>query len=190
MKKESKKESGTGALSVLRNRRAWVISIILVAMGPFVFGGCYGAFPLTKTIYKLNEDISDNSLVQQVTFWVFVIVPVYEVGMLADAIVFNLVDYWTGDNLLAVGPTMDSDGNLVCLTPAANGREAVLTVSRDGRVIAQESFVKVSDATFEVRDAHGNLHGKVLKAPDGTISLTDSNGTVVRTLPAEALPTR
>ena len=46
--------------------------------------------------------------------------------------------------------------------------------------------MKVSDTTFEVRDAKGNIHGKVLKSPDGTINLTDRNGTVVRTLPAGA----
>jgi len=182
-----KKDMGTGVISALRNSRGWVISVMLVAMAPFVFGGCYGAFPLTKTIYRLNGDISDQPLVQQVTFWVFVIFPVYEIGMLADAIVFNLVEFWTSEQILvAIGPTMDSNGNTVCLTPSADGREAVLTVSRDGRMIAQESFVKVSATTLEVRDAQGNLDGKVLKAPDGTISLTDSNETVVRTLPAGA----
>ncbi len=184
-----KKESGTGARSSLRNRRAWVISAMLVAMAPFVFGGCYGGFPLTKTIYNLNGDISDNKIVQTVTFWVFVIFPVYEIGMFADAIVFNLVEFWTGEELLAVGPTMDSNGNTVCLTPSSDGQAAVLTVSRDGKVLAEEFFVKVSDTVFEVRDAQGNLHGKVLKAPDGTISLTDSDGTVVRTLPAGAFGT-
>jgi hypothetical protein len=181
-----KKEFGTGAMSSLRSSRGWVISVMLVAMAPFVFGGCYGTFPLTRTIYRLNGDISGQPLVQQVTFWVLVIFPVYEIGVLADAIVFNLIEFWTGTQILAVGPTMDSNGNTVCLTPSADGREAVLTVSRDGRVLAQESFVKVSDTTFEVRDAQGDLDGKVLKAPDGTISLTDRNGTVVRTLPAGA----
>jgi hypothetical protein len=170
-----KKESGTGAMSPLRNRRGWVAVALLVVMLPLVFGGqgCFGAFPLT------------NKIIKSVTFWVLVIVPIYEVGMLADAIIFNLVEFWTGDQLLSVGPTVDSNGNLVSLTPASDGREAVLTVSRGGKVLAQESFVKVSDSTFEVRDAQGNLDGKVLKAPDGTISLTDRNGTVLRTLPAD-----
>jgi len=182
-----KKEFGTGVLGTLRNNRVWVISALLVAMMPFVFGGCYGQFPLTRKIYAFNGDISHDKIIQSVTFWVLVIIPVYEIGMLADAIIFNLVEFWTGDQLLAVGPTMDSYGNLVNLTPSADGRDAVLTVSRDGRVIAQETFVKVSDTTFEVRDAQGNLDGKVLKASDGTISLTDRNGTVVRTLPAGSL---
>jgi len=181
------KGSGTGAMSSLRNRREWVVFAMLIAMLPLVFGsgGCYGKFPLTNKIYELNGDVSDSNVVKQVTFWVFVIVPVYEVGMLADAIVFNLVEFWTDQDVLAVGPTLDSNGNLVSLTPASDGREAVLTVSHDGKVLAQESFVKVSDTTFEVRDAQGNLDGKVLKRPDGTISLTDRDGTVLRTLPAD-----
>jgi hypothetical protein len=181
------KDSGTGLTSSPRNRRGWVVIALLVAMLPLVFGagGCYGKFPLTNKIYELNGDISDSNVVKQVTFWVFVIAPVYEVGMLADAIVFNLVEFWTDQNDLAVGPTLDSNKDLVSLTPASDGHEAVLTVSHDGKVIAQESFVKVSDSTFEVRDAQGNLDGKVLRAPDGTISLTDRNGTVLRTLPAD-----
>ena len=178
--------TGTGLMSSLRNSRIYVIPILLVAMLPLVMGGCYGGFPLTNKIYGFNGDISRHKIVQTVTFWVFIIFPVYEIGMLADAIIFNLVEFWTGEQILSVGPTTDSNGNTVSLTPSSDGRQAVLTVSRDGKVLAQEFFVKVSDTTFEVRNAQGTLHGKVLKSPDGTISLTDHNGVVVRTLSAGA----
>jgi hypothetical protein len=174
-------------MSSLRKWRKGVIPAMLLALLPFATGGCYGGFPLTGKIYRFNGDISRHKVVQTVTFWVLVIIPVYEIGMLADAVIFNLVEFWTGEQLLAVGPTTDSNGNTVCLTPSADGRQAVLTVSRDGKVLAQEFFVKVSDTTFEVRDAQGTLRGKVLKSPDGTISLTDQNGVVVRTLPAGEL---
>lgn len=176
-----------GAMSSLRNHRASVIPVMLVAMLPFLFGGCYGAFPLTKKIYQFNGDISSHKIIQTVVFWVFVIIPVYGIGMLGDAIVCNLIEFWTGEQILSVGPTTDSKGNTVCLTPSPDGKQAVLTVSRDGKVLAQEFFVKVSDTTFEVRDAQGKLQGKVLKSPDGTISLMDRNGAVVRTLPGHAL---
>jgi hypothetical protein len=179
--------SSTGITSSLRNSRGWTIPALLVAMLPFVFGGCYGAFPLTNKIYKFNGDISHHKIIQTVVFWVFVIVPVYEIGMLGDAIICNLIEFWTGEQILSMGPTTDSNGNTVCLTPSPDGRQAVLTVSRDGTVLAQEFFAKVSDTTFEVRDAQGKLHGKVLKSPDGTISLTDRNGAVMRTLPRDAL---
>ncbi len=177
----------TSVMSSLRNSRGWTIPALMVAMLPILAGGCYGGFPLTKKIYEFNGEISRHKIIQTVTFWVFIIIPVYGIGMLADAIVFNLVEFWTGDKLLSVGPITDINGNTTCLTPSPDGRQAVLTVSRNGKVLAQEFFVKVSDTTFEVRDAHGTLQGKVLKSPDGAISLTDRNGAVVRTLPAGAL---
>lgn len=176
-----------GVMSSLRDSRGWTIPVLLVALLPLLGGGCYGSFPLTNKIYDFNGDISRHKLVQTVTFWVLVIVPVYEFGMLADAIVFNLIEFWTGEEVLALGPTMDANGYAVCLTPSADGRQAVLTVSRDGEVVTQEVFLKVSDTEFEVRDAQGTLHGKVLKAPDGTISLTGQDGVVIRTLAPEAL---
>ncbi len=181
------KDEGMGLLGWLRNRRGGVVGACMVAMAPFIFGGCYGPFPLTRQIYRFNAEVSEDELTKSVVFWVMVIIPVYQVGMLADAVIFNLVEYWTGDQILASGPTMDSNGNVVTFAPAADGEEAVLTVSRDGAVITRQSFVQVSDATFEVRDEAGNVSGKVLRAPDGSISLTDAEGSVVRTLPAETL---
>jgi hypothetical protein len=178
----------TGRVSSLRNGRMGVIAAVLLAvLLPLAAGGCYGGFPLTHKIYDFNGEVSDNKAVQTLTFWAFAIFPVYEIGMLADAFVLNPIEFWTGEKVLSVGPTTDSNGNTVCLTPSPDGREAVLTVSRNGKVLTQEFFVKVSDTSFEVRDSWGTLQGKVLKSADGTISLTDPNGTVVRTLPAGAL---
>jgi len=176
-----------GLMGSLRHWRKGVVAAFLVASLPLVTGGCYGGFPLTHKIYEFNGEVSSNKAVQTVTFWAFVIFPVYDIGILADAFVFNLIEFWTGDKVLSVGPTTDANGNTACLTPSADGRQATLTVTRDGKVLAQEFFVKVSDTTFEVRDSQGTLHGMVLKAADGTISLTDQNGAVVRTLQAGAL---
>ena len=67
-----------------------------------------------------------------------------------DAAIVNLVEFWTGEQIHSVCPTTDSNGNSVYLTPSSDGRQAVLTVSRNGKVLAREFFVKVSDTTFEV----------------------------------------
>jgi hypothetical protein len=57
-----------------------------------------------------NGNISDDQTIQSVTFWAFVVPPVYEVAMAGDAVIFNLVEFWTGDQLLAIGPTVDAEG--------------------------------------------------------------------------------
>lgn len=82
--------------------------------------GCYGQFALTKKIHSWNGQITDNKFVHTLVFWAFVIVPVYEVAGLADAIVFNLVEFWSGSNPLAgSGPIQVSamaDGSTVFRT--------------------------------------------------------------------------
>ena len=40
-----KKESGRGAIGLLGKSRGWLVCALLIAMSPFVFGGCFGSFP-------------------------------------------------------------------------------------------------------------------------------------------------
>jgi len=174
--------SRVGVLSVLaKSRKAFVVAL-LAAMSPIMVS-CFGAFPLTKTIYKLNKGI-EPELLRHVVFWVFVIVPVYWVAAVADAVVFNLVDFWTGTELVG-GSTTNPDGSAVALAPSADGREALMTLSRDGRVVSQVRFVKASDSLCEIRDADGKLAGTVLRTSSGGLQFSDATGRVVGSLSAE-----
>lgn len=175
-------------MSVTGTLKGKVAILMLALILPMALGGCYGAFPLTKKIYKFNGEVSDNRIVQSLVFWVFLIIPVYGIGTFVDAIVFNLVECWTGKQLMtAVGPTTDSNGNTVTLAPSTDGKEAVLTVSRDGQILTQERFVRVSDSLIEVRGMDGALHGKVTRAADGGFNLCDQSGSVVQTISAGQL---
>jgi hypothetical protein len=174
--------SVTGAL------KGKVAMLMLVLILPVALGGCYGNFPLTKTIYKYNGEVSDSKWVKTLVFWVFCILPVYGLGAFVDAIFFNLVEFWSGKQLMtAIGPTTDSNGNTVTLAPSADGKEAILTVSRDGQTLTQERFVRVSDSLIEVRGMDGQLHGKVTRSADGGFNLCDQSGNVVQTISGSQL---
>lgn len=161
---------------------AWLLVVSLLVM----LVGCYGGFPLTKTIYRYNGEVG-SKLVQTLVFWVFIILPVYDIAILGDAIVFNLVEFWTGKKLIVTASQVQPDGTIVTLAPAGNGYDAVLSLTRDGRVISSARFVRVSDSLFDVYDIHGNLAGKVLKTADGGFYLTNSYGGVVSTISPEML---
>jgi hypothetical protein len=152
---------------------------VLFAMAP-LFLGCYGAFPLTKAIYKANGRIQ-NTVLRNVVFWVFVIVPVYGIGMLADAVIFNLIDFWFGQTI-TISSATDEYGNLLVLAPSADGTQAVLTVSHDGQVVTEVSFVRTSDTVCEVRGADGSFRGQALRTPQGGIELTDAKGSLVASI--------
>ncbi len=171
---------------VLRTRRFWVVVVLLVAMAPWMCG-CYGNFPLTNAVYKFNGEISKDRTVRTVAFWAMVIVPIYQVATLGDALVFNLVEFWTGKPLDVKTTSVDRDGNTTVLAPAENGIDAILTVSRDGQVLSQDRFVRVSDTVFEVRDVKGNLEGKVVRSGNGDILLTDARGEAVGALSSESV---
>ena len=162
-------------MRTFRKWRMMVTLTILIAMMPLLMG-CYGSFPLTHFVYKINGDVTRYPLIHSLVFWAFLIVPVYEVAIIADAVVFNLVEFWTGSAPLEPITTLDQNGNTLTLAPAENGRDAVLTILSDGRLVARERFVRVSDGIFDIRDDHGTRTGRVVCSADGSIFLEDSEG--------------
>jgi len=172
-------------MSAVWRSRLLVVLVLLVGMAPWMLG-CFGSFPLTHGLYKFNADVSKSGIVRTVVFWVFVIFPVYEIAMIGDAVIFNLVEFWGGENV-QVSSVTDENGVTTALASAANGRDAVLTFSRDGKVLGEERFVRASDNTFEVRGVDGTLHGKVLRTDGGDILLADAQGKTVGKLTAESL---
>lgn len=59
--------------------------------------GCYGPFQLTKNLHNWNGKV-DGKWAQEGVFLVMVIVPVYGICMLGDALIFNSIQFWGGEN--------------------------------------------------------------------------------------------
>lgn len=58
---------------------------------------CMGKFALTKNVYSWNQQVS-NKFINELVFFAFWLVPVYEVCGLADLLVLNSIEFWSGDN--------------------------------------------------------------------------------------------
>lgn len=95
--------------------------------------GCVGknnGFALFNKIYDWNLTASDNEWVNEIIFLGLCIIPVYPICLFADTIVFNSIDFWTGDNPI-VG--VDSNtGKHYAIVPNGDGRTATFTY--DGQV--------------------------------------------------------
>ena len=73
--------------------------------------GCYGPFNLTRNLHHWNGSI-ENKWGREGVFLVLAIFPVYAICMLGDAIIFNSIEFWGGDNPIkpsAMGPTGEMD---------------------------------------------------------------------------------
>ncbi len=71
---------------------------------PLCLTCCYGSFSAVKGLHQWNGQVSQNKFVNTLLFWGLVIVPVYELWTLGDAIIFNVIEFWSGSNPVAAGP--------------------------------------------------------------------------------------
>ena len=97
------------------------IALVLVAAVGALSAGCFGKFQLTRKLYDINQSI-DEKYVRSAATWLFVIP--YAVTGLLDFVVFNVIEFWTGENPVA-------EAKVTRVYAQGNGR-AVLTLSRDG----------------------------------------------------------
>lgn len=151
--------------------------------------GCYGPFKLTKKIHKWNGEVGEK-WVNEAVFLGFVILPVYAGASLLDALVFNSIEFWGGDNPIASrkGIRMVEDGE----------REAVLSVIPSEQRVRVDQFAggrPVDTVTFEntdegtvARDAKGELLMRARTRDDGGVQVLDRYGkTVAEFTPEEVV---
>lgn len=66
---------------------------------------CIGSFSLTNKLLSWNNQVS-TKFVNELVFFAFWIIPVYEVTALADVLVLNSIEFWSGSNPVACGKSM------------------------------------------------------------------------------------
>lgn len=76
-----------------------ILSFSVVALLCASLSSCMGKFALTKGLYSWNEQVS-NKFVNELVFVALWILPVYEVCGLADILVINSIEFWSGNNPL------------------------------------------------------------------------------------------
>lgn len=92
--------------------------------------GCFGEFVLTKKLYTWNSELGDKStlggrFVNNIVFWAFLIVPVYDVVVFIDAII-NIIEFWTGTNPLAM-----QEGDMEQQYVSYRGKDYLITATKN-----------------------------------------------------------
>ncbi len=138
--------------------------------------GCFGKFQLTRMIYDLNKSVEDKYVRSALT-WAFV--PVYGFSAFIDAVIFNVVEFWTGENPMMVTKVYREGADTVAMTFSREGKGTVATLDRfrDGKRISTlvihdggEGVVRSSlyENGREVRSAVARLNA------DGSVSVEGS----------------
>ena len=90
-------------------KRYLTIAIICLAAFSMTFQSCIGSFRLTQSVMKWNNQVGSKFL-NELVFFAFWILPVYEVTALSDILVINSIEFWSGKNpLTASTKVVDTD---------------------------------------------------------------------------------
>jgi len=177
----------------MKSRPSRLLAALFATFLSLHVSGCFGSFALTRKIYQLNQDVSVNKFVQWLVFLAFVIIPVYGVGAFVDAIVFNSLEFWTGDNPLASAGTAEEGTRVVRLSPTdtlrlSRDESGVMRVELDraGQEPRVRYFEPLDDGMV-VRDEAGALLVRARERSDGAVEVTDASGTAVTVHSREAV---
>ena len=159
----------------------------LLALGLCV-GGCYGPFNLTRRLYQWNGQVGDK-WEKEIVFVLLTWLPVYELSMLGDAVVFNSMEFWTGKNPVDA-PSKRTD--VPQTKRVVRGTEEALltyTPRPDGAELLVQQFTKGQPAgTIRIAQRDGmtegwSPEGKLLMIaqalPDGGVVIRDAQGVSV-----------
>lgn len=112
-------------------RRHFSAALMLTAAASLVFTSCIGSFKLSNKVLAWNQQIG-SKFVNEVVFFCFWIVPVYEITALADILVLNSIEFWSGHNPVTAE------------TKVIDGKDAQYQIERD---MAGYTITNMSDGS-------------------------------------------
>ena len=138
-----------------------------------LFSSCIGSFGLSNKLLDWNRNI-DSKFVNELVFVEFWIVPVYEISALADILVLNSIEFWSGSNPMAsigeVKKVKGENGNYLVET-LENG----YSITKEGETASMELIYDKDLNTWNVV-AEGVSTELLQINNDGTAQMTLPNG--------------
>ena len=146
-------------------RKYFTVGVVLLLCGSFITTSCIGSFSLTNKLLSWNKQVG-NKFVNELVFFAFWILPVYEVSCLSRA------------NPVAKG-TKVIDGNDGRYLVDCDGKGYTITSENDGSVVRldfdeeeQTWSVNADGQSYKLMTFIDDTHVE-LPAPDGTTTVVE-----------------
>lgn len=158
--------------------------IVFLLAASLLSNNCLGSYSAFNNLREWNESVSNNKFVNNLLFWGLWIVPVYEIFILGDTLIFNVVEFWSGSNPIAM-----KDGQVETQTVVANGSTYKLTATKNKMNIAVikgkdaghsvEMIYNPKDQSWNAKKPNGELI-KLSSMKDGFYMVYLPNGKTVK----------
>ncbi len=123
--------------------------------------GCFGEFAIVRKVYTWNKDVSSSKFVQTIVFWAFSIIPVYNIAGFLDVVIFNLIEFWSGSNPMAM-----KDGQIEKnIVKGKDGKSYEITATKNRFDIKEVNGTKVQSMLFNPEEGSCSVivNGKLSK---------------------------
>lgn len=140
------------------------ISVLLASViaGSVMFTSCIGSFGLTNKLLSWNKGVN-TKFVNELVFVGFHIIPVYPISVLADILVINAIEFWSGTNPVAdVGTVknIETEQGLFAIETTEEG----YLIQKDGDDVVVDLVFDANDKSWSV-EADGDVF-KLLRFED------------------------
>lgn len=153
-------------------KKFMTVGLVLTLVGSMTMSSCIGSFSLTSKLLNWNRQVG-SKFANELVFFAFWILPVYEVSGLADLLVLNSIEFWSGNNPVAKGKKViegqdgrylvECDGKGYTITSENDGSVARLDFDDDSRTWS----VTANDMTYPLMTYVDDTH-VLMPGADGT----------------------
>ena len=149
------------------------LAATVLICGAFLFSSCIGSFALHRKVVDWNQGIG-SKFINELVFLAFNIIPVYPLCYMADALVLNSIEFWSGSNPMAsigdVKKVKGENGDYLVET-LENG----YSITKEGETVSMQLIYDKDLNTWNVV-ADGVSTELLQMNNDGTAQMTLPNG--------------
>ena len=125
-------------------RKLTLTVAVVCLIGAMTLPSCIGSFSLTNKLLTWNRQVG-SKFVNELVFFALWILPVYEVSGLADLLVLNSIEFWSGTNPVEAGTH----------TIKGNDGEYLVTVDKKGYTIKSKNDGSEVRLNYKKKKTHG-----------------------------------
>ncbi|MDE6453084.1 MAG: DUF3332 domain-containing protein [Muribaculaceae bacterium] len=149
------------------------VAVVCLLSVSLLGSSCIGSFQLTNKLLSWNRQIG-NKFLNELVFFAFWVLPVYEVSALADVLVLNSIEFWSGTNPVASG-TKVIQGNDGRYLVDCDGKGYTITSETDGSVVRLD--FDAAEQTWSVNTG-GEKHAFLTFVDDTHVALPTADGSM------------
>lgn len=91
-------------------KKNYIKAIALALALSLTTSSCIGSFSMTNSLLSWNKGVG-NKFVNELVFFAFWILPAYEISALADLLVLNSIEFWSGNNPMSASSKKIVEGS-------------------------------------------------------------------------------